>query len=393
MEQRRKIHQMTSIASTKTSSQEEEVDNTQYKRQEYWDARFQTEEDYEWLCGYEHVCDFLQRDISKQASVLILGCGNSPFSCEMADAGYTNVTSVDFSSVVINKMIEKYATSHPSLKWIVADVKRLDEVFSLHSFDVIIDKACLDALVCDEGDPWSPNESTVADMEGALNSIARTTKRGGLFISIGFQQPHFRKRYLVRKSCSFGWEKEITVSNIDSGLGYFYTKCQMDALNHLINPTETQNDSNEECVRVYTCVVGDLWHYGHALLCKNSKALGGKNAKLIVGICSDEDVGSYKRKPIMTAIERGLAASACRYVDEVVFDTPFVLTEEFVDRMNINIVTHGDDHSSASVKKYYQVALDRGIYQTVPYTQGVSTTELIQRCMKQGAARVNPAGN
>lgn len=95
----------------------------------------------------------------------------------------------------------------------------------------------------------------------------------------------------------------------------------------------------------------------------------------------------------MTAVERGMAASACRWVDEVVFNCPFVLTEEFVDRMNINMVTHGDDHSSNSVKKYYQVALDREIYRTVPYTQGVSTTDLIHRCCEQGSSRINPHGN
>jgi len=112
-----------------------------------------------------------------------------------------------------------------------------------------------------------------------------------------------------------------------------------------------------------------------------------------VGICSDEDIMSYKRKPIMTTMERGMAASACRWVDEVVFHSPFVLTEEFVDRMNIHMVTHGNDHSDDSVKKYYQVALDREIYRTVPYTNGVSTTDLIARCCEQGSTRVNPHGH
>ena len=371
-----------------------EVDNTQYKRQEYWDERFQTEEKYEWLCGYSHAEQYLNEDVPKDASVLILGCGNSPFSADMSDGGYTNITSVDFSAVVIEKMSEKYRDTHPSLKWVVADVTKLEERFDRLSFDVVIDKACLDALVCDEGDPWSPNETTVVDMEAALNSAAGLTRGGGLFISIGFQQPHFRKRYLKRSSCSYGWENSIEVKKIDSGLGYFYTKCTKDHLNHLVCcPKIDRPDLEEGVVRVYTCVCGDLWHYGHATLCKNSKALGGKNARLIVGICSDADIESYKRSPIMTAHERGMAASACRWVDEVVFDCPFVLTEEFVDRMNIHMVTHGNDHSDSSVQKYYKVALDRGMYRTVPYTVGVSTTDLIQRCVEKGATRVNPHGH
>jgi SAM-dependent methyltransferase len=267
---------MASITTTTTEVKQEveenEVDNTQYKRKEYWNTRFQTEESYEWLCSYKDVSDYLEKDVAKKASVLILGCGNSPFSTEMVDAGYTNVTSLDFSSVVIDKMADKHKESHPAMKWVCGDVKRLDLHFERMSFDCIIDKACLDALVCDEGDPWSPNESTSFDMECALNSIAGTMKSGGTFLSIGFQQPHFRKRYLTKKSCSFGWESNITVHKIDCGLGYFYTKCLKDNIDHLVMPPIGKTEeSDEEVVRVYTCVCGDLWHYGHALLCRNSK--------------------------------------------------------------------------------------------------------------------------
>jgi len=358
------------------------------KRKADWDECFKTEEHHEWLGGYSDVATLLGDDVpEKDASILILGCGNSAFSAQMADAGYTNITSIDFRNVVIATMVEKHRERHPGLKWIQADVRRLDSAFERHTFDVVVDKSYLNMLVSDEGDS---NQQMVAEMEQALNSIARVIKVGGLFVSIGSpQQPLFREQYLKRQSCSFGWEKNISVQRIAGGC--FYTRCRKDLLNHMVMPVEVP-DLETEVVRVYTCVCGDLWHSGHAKLCQNSRALGGPNAKLIVGICSDEAVTSYKRKPIMTALERGMAASTCRWVDEVVFDCPFVLTEEFVDRMNIHIVTHGDDHSSASVKKYYQVALDRGIYRTVPYTQGVSTTDLIERCCAQGAARAAPHG-
>jgi hypothetical protein len=40
----------------------------------------------------------------EDVAVLVLGCGNSPFSAALYDAGFTNITSIDFSSVVIEKM-------------------------------------------------------------------------------------------------------------------------------------------------------------------------------------------------------------------------------------------------------------------------------------------------
>ncbi len=102
------------------------------------------------------------------------------------------------------------------------------------SFDVVIDKACLDALVCDEGDPWSPNDETKKDMEESLTSVVRVLKKNSsaIFISIGFQQPHFRKRYLISDSCRYGWEQDVETFNIDVGMGYFYTRCKINNTHH-----------------------------------------------------------------------------------------------------------------------------------------------------------------
>ena len=79
------------------------------------------------------------------------------------------MTSVDFSPNVIEAM-KKVNDSHPSLEWQVGDVRQLDG-FSGESFDIVIDKACLDALVRDEGDPWSPNERTKNDMYATLKCV------------------------------------------------------------------------------------------------------------------------------------------------------------------------------------------------------------------------------
>ena len=149
-------------------------------------------------------------------------------------------------------------------------------------------------------------------------------------------------------------------------------------------------------VRIYICVVGDLWHYGHANLCRSAReAYGGENPHVIVGVCSDQDVSGYKRVPVMTALERARNASCCRFVDEVVVNCPFVLTEAFMDEMRIDCVVHGHVHPPASAKKYYAVALARDAYRTVPYTKGISTSELIQRIQQRedAAARKNPHGH
>lgn len=159
---------------------------------------------------------------------------------------------------------------------------------------------------------------------------------------------------------------------------------------YTIQPSVLEVKSWEEAKkRVYVSLVGDLFHWGHANLCRQAREMGDY---LIVGICSDFDVKGYKRAPIMSADDRGKCAVACRFVDRVVVNVPFVLTEAFLEEHRIDCVVHGDDHSSESAKKYYSVALERDIYRTVPYTEGISTTDLITKCCEQGAGRLKPHG-
>ena len=195
-------------------------DNSKYQRREYWEKRFAKEESYEWLCGFDHVEKYIHRDIARDQKIIVVGCGNSPFSAAMHAAGYENMVSTDFSPVVIQAMEIRY----PMMKWEVADVTNLSQ-YPDGTFDVVIDKACLDALVVDEGDVWSPNEGTIARMRSAILSIRRVLKPDGQFISIGFQQPHFRERYFSKErlGCSPVFH-DIQVFNIDAGLGYFYLR-------------------------------------------------------------------------------------------------------------------------------------------------------------------------
>ena len=61
--------------------------------------------------------------------------------------------------------------------------------------------------------------------------------------------------------------------------------------------------------RVYVDMVGDLWHYGHANFCQQARAHG---THLIVGINRDEHCISYKRKPILSTLERVRSAQGAR---------------------------------------------------------------------------------
>lgn len=129
-------------------------------------------------------------------------------------------------------------------------------------------------------------------------------------------------------------------------------------------------------IRIYADIVGDLLHAGHIEFFKNARTFGDY---LIIGVLSDEDVASYKRVPILTLEERVTVIKACRYVDEVIVAPPLRTTEEWLKEHDIDLVVHGDDFNPELLMDQYGVPITMGIFRSVPYTKGISTTDIINR--------------
>jgi ethanolamine-phosphate cytidylyltransferase len=133
--------------------------------------------------------------------------------------------------------------------------------------------------------------------------------------------------------------------------------------------------------RIYVDGVFDLTHYGHYKLFKQAKELGDI---LIVGVLSDEECEKYKRAPILTEEERAENIRCCGYVDTVIGGVPNIVTKEFIEKYNIDIVAHAhilDDHEK--YKYQYIDAINMGIFKRLNYTSTISTTDIINR-IKRG---------
>ena len=76
----------------------------------------------------------------------MLGCGNAQLSQEMYDAGFKNIVNIDISSVVIKQMSE-LNKDRTKMVWQIGDVTDMPE-FQDNSFDILIDKSTIDALLC-----------------------------------------------------------------------------------------------------------------------------------------------------------------------------------------------------------------------------------------------------
>ena len=70
----------------------------------------------------------------------------------------------------------------------------------------------------------------------------------------------------------------------------------------------------------------DIMHYGHMNAFRQGAALGDE---LVVGVNSSASIAECKgTPPVMNDAERCAAVGACRFVDEVITKTPYVMTPE-----------------------------------------------------------------
>ncbi len=143
------------------------------------------------------------------------------------------------------------------------------------------------------------------------------------------------------------------------------------------------NENENKQIRVFMDGAFDMMHYGHMNAFRLGRSLGNF---LVVGINTDASITECKgTAPIMNDEERTAAVEGCRWVDEVVKNCPYVMTAEYlswvVKTYNIDYVVHGDDPCIVDGKDVYQEAKDRGIYRSIPRTEGVSTTDIVGRML------------
>lgn len=132
-------------------------------------------------------------------------------------------------------------------------------------------------------------------------------------------------------------------------------------------------------VRIYADGVYDLFHFGHALQLRQAKQ-SFPSVYLLVGVNSDELVAENKGQSVMTHAERLEAVRHCRWVDEVVAEAPWILTEEFIKKYEIDYVAHDEEaYASAGHDDVYSYVKSQGKFIPTRRTPGISTSNLLER--------------
>jgi|SRR5215471_6168930 len=131
---------------------------------------------------------------------------------------------------------------------------------------------------------------------------------------------------------------------------------------------------------VFTNGCFDLLHPGHIRYLQAARRLGDV---LIVGINSDRSVRQIKGegRPIMDQRERAEVLSALEAVDHVtVFDedTP----RELIQALSPDVLVKGGDWPLSQIVGREEVEAAGGRVISLPYVEGSSTTEIIQRIVE-----------
>uniref|UniRef100_A0A452YR79 choline-phosphate cytidylyltransferase n=1 Tax=Aegilops tauschii subsp. strangulata TaxID=200361 RepID=A0A452YR79_AEGTS len=137
-------------------------------------------------------------------------------------------------------------------------------------------------------------------------------------------------------------------------------------------------------VRVYADGIFDLFHFGHARALEQAKLLF-PNTYLLVGCCNDDLTRRYKGKTVMNQEERYESLRHCKWVDEVIPDAPWVLTPEFIEKHQIDYVAHDAlpyADTSGAANDVYEFVKKIGKFKETKRTDGVSTSDLIMRIVK-----------
>jgi len=128
--------------------------------------------------------------------------------------------------------------------------------------------------------------------------------------------------------------------------------------------------------RVMVDMSATILHYGHTRLIAKAAEYGD----VIIGLTTDDQIREIKGyEPEVSYDHRKEVLESVKGVKEVV-PTPWLLTEEVLDKYSVDLLVHGHDNSNPISPERLLV---------LPRTEGISSTEIRRRAMRSIASLNN----
>lgn len=139
---------------------------------------------------------------------------------------------------------------------------------------------------------------------------------------------------------------------------------------------QINNLDGDKMKKVYVGMSADLVHPGHLNILNEA----AKHGEVIVGLLTDAAIASYKRIPFMEFEQRKMVIENIKAVSRVVPQTTLDYVPN-LQEIKPDFVVHGDDWKEGVQSETRQKVIDAlaewgGKLIEVPYTQGISSTQL-----------------
>ena len=166
----------------------------------------------------------------------------------------------------------------------------------------------------------------------------------------------------------------LTIEEIANRLPEEYRK-------KLIENFKRSQEENRR-LRVYTDGCFDLFHFAHARQFEQIKNIL-PDCELIVGVCSDQNIKLNKGQYVLSEEERIESIRHCKWVDEIIPNCPWNPHPQFMEDNKIDFVAHDSaPYKTQDCDDCYKWMKDKGMFLPTLRTEGISTTDLIVRILK-----------
>ena len=140
---------------------------------------------------------------------------------ELANEGYSRITNIDFSDVVINIK----SKLNPNGDYKVADVRDMSD-FENDIYDVVLDKGTFDCVIS--------SDNALSDIKNMLNNIYRVLRNRGVYICFSYSNPSTRLQLFQREDLQ--WTvickqiaRKIKIDNIQQKKPFYCYICEKQA--------------------------------------------------------------------------------------------------------------------------------------------------------------------
>ena len=162
----------------------------------YWEVRYESEfakltskfDTFDFYCPFDLVYPFIDSIVDMQAAqrILIVGVGRSGIVEFLYKKGFREIVAIDISETVVAKMAQKYIDYH-GVQFLCVDVLEMAP-FADNSFTLVIDKGCLDAVMC--GTEFRQMSKSM------FEEVHRVLDKEGIFLSVSHAPAITRVPYL-----------------------------------------------------------------------------------------------------------------------------------------------------------------------------------------------------